>query len=130
MKFQEQHRLQDIYKYKFCKNKGGFIGDVVGGLTGGLIGNDPAEEAKKEAERQRKQQEALLKQQEADRKKEEQFNKEVAQDTENIQNTATEETKKGKPTTTIDFSAAIKGKNSEDEEEDKLKKYIQGAFRR
>lgn len=122
-------RLKDKFLYKKICHKGGWIKDTVGSLTGGLIGNDPNKEAKKEAERQRKQQEALLKQQEEDKKKEEAFNKEVSQDTENIQNTITDETKKGKPTTTVDFSNSIKGAGTDEEDEDKLKKSLKKAFR-
>lgn len=122
--------LKNIILYKKIHHKGGWLGDMAGSITGGLIGNDPAEEAKKEAEKERKRQEELLKKQEADKQKEEEFSKNVAEDTEDIQNSMTEETKKGKPTTTVDFSQSIKGTGKDDEEEDKLKKYMSGAFRR
>lgn len=121
--------LKNKFLYEKIYHKGGWLGDTVGSLTGGLIGNDPNEAAKKEAERQRKQQEALLKQQEEDKKKEDAFNKEVSQDTENIQNVVTDETKKGKPTTTVDFSNSIKGTGTDEEDEDKLKKSLRKAFR-
>lgn len=41
-------------------------------------------------------------------------------------NQQVEEQRKGKPTTTVDFSSAVKGYSSDESDEDKLKK----AFRR
>lgn len=117
--------LKNYFLYSKLHHKGGWVGDIVGGITGGLIGNDPKEEAKKERERQ----EALLKQQAADREKEENFNKEVAEDKKEMQDSITEDTKKGKPQTTVDFSQSIKGTGTEDEEEDKLRKSLRKAFR-
>lgn len=95
---------------------GGFVGDTIDKVTG-------ADKAKKEAEEARKRQEELLKQQELDREREEQFNKEVEQDTSQLAQSQADEVTKPKPSTTVDFSQAIK---KEDEtEEDKIKK----AFR-
>ena len=123
--------LKNKFLYTKIYHKGGWLGDTLGSITGGLIGNDPKEEAKKEAKKAAERQEALLKQQEADKQKEDAYNKEVAEDTENIQNSMTEDVKKGKPTTTVDFSQSIKGTGKdEDEEEDKLRNYMSGAFRR
>lgn len=121
--------LKNKFLYLKIHHKGGWVGDVVGGITEGLIGNDPKEEARKEAERKRKQQEELIRQQEADREKEENFNKEVAEDKKEMQDNLTEEIKKGKPQTTVDFSQSIKGTGTEDEEEDKLRKSLRKAFR-
>ena len=121
--------LKNKFLYLKIYHKGGWVGDIVGGITGGLIGNDPKEEAKKEAERERKRQEALLKQQAADRENEENFNKEVAEDKKEMQDSITEDTKKGKPQTTVDFSQSIKGTGKDEEEEDKLRKSLRKAFR-
>lgn len=121
--------LKNYFLYLKLHHKGGWVGDIVGGITGGLIGNDPKEEAKKEAKKERERQEALLKQQAADREKEENFNKEVAEDKKEMQDSITEDTKKGKPQTTVDFSQSIKGTGTEDEEEDKLRKSLRKAFR-
>ena len=121
--------LKNKFLYLKIHHKGGWVGDVVGGITGGLIGNDPKEEAKKEAKKERERQEALLKQQAADREKEENFNKEVAEDKKEMQDSITEDTKKGKPQTTVDFSQSIKGTGTDDEEEDKLRKSLRKAFR-
>lgn len=117
--------LKNKFLYLKIHHKGGWVGDVVGGITGGLIGNDP----KEEAERKRKQQEELIRQQEADRKKEENFNKEVAEDKKEMQDNLTEEIKKGKPQTTVDFSQSIKGTGTDEDEEDKLRKSLRKAFR-
>ena len=125
--------LKNKFLYTKIHHKGGWLGDTLGSITGGLIGNDPKEEAKKEAEKARKRQEELLKKQEADKQKEDAYNKEVADDTENIQNSMTEDIKKGKHTTTVEFSQSIKGTgkdDDDDEEEDKLRNYMSGAFRR
>lgn len=113
-----EYNLNRKYRYELCKNKGGFVGDVLGSVTGGLIGNDAA---KKEAKRQREEAERLAKEQEETRKKEETFNKNVEQDTTTMANQQVEEQKKGKPTTSVDFSNAIKGYEGETDE-DKLKK--------
>lgn len=116
-----EYNLKRKFRYEICKNKGGWVGDVLGGVTGGLIGNDPNEAAKKEAKRQREEAERLAKEQEETRKKEETFNKNVEQDTTTMANQQVEEQKKRKPTTSVDFSNAIKGYEGETDE-DKLKK--------
>lgn len=121
--------LKNKFLYLKIHHKGGWVGDIVGGITGGLIGNDPKEEAKKEAKKERERQEALLKQQAADREKEENFNKEVAQDKKEIQDSITEDVKKGKPQTTVDFSQSIKGTGTNEDDEDKLRKSLRKAFR-
>lgn len=95
---------------------GGFVGDAIDKVTG-------ADKAKKEAEEAVKRQEALLKQQEQDKQREDEFNKQMEEDTGKLAQSQAEEVAKPKPTTTVDFSQAIK---KEDEtEEDKIKK----AFR-
>lgn len=125
-------RFKDRIEYSKIYHKGGFIGDVAGSLTGGLIGNDPKEEERKarkkaeeEARRQREEQERLAREQEENRRKEEEYNRKVQQDTENMQKQQQlqqQETVKGKPNTTVDFTQSIK---NEDDDEDKLRK----AFR-
>ena len=116
-----EYNLNRKYRYELCKNKGGFVGDVLGSVTGGLIGNDSNDAAKKEAKRQKEEAERLAREQEETRKKEEAFNKDVEQDTTTMANQQVEEQKKGKPTTSVDFSNAIKGYEGETDE-DKLKK--------
>lgn len=113
-------------KEKFEKRiyKKGFS-EIVGNITGGLIGTTTAEKkAKEEEERQRR----ALERERQERERENKFNEEMSEDTDKLNNSMNEDIRQGKPQTTVDFSSSIKG-IEEDEEEDKLKKSLRKAFR-
>lgn len=104
---------------------GDFVNDVVGTVTGGLIGESPQEKAAKEAEKRRKEAEAQQKKAEEQQKREQELLKKQEQDIQEANKAATEEVARGKPTTTVDFSQAIKGEDEENEDE--LLKMFRGA---
>lgn len=104
----------------------GFVGDVLGSVTGGIIGESPQEKAEKEAKK--RQQEAERAKKEADLKaqREAELLKQQEKDIAEAGMAAPQDTPKAKPTTTVDFSQSIKaGAGAEDEDE--LLKMFRGA---
>lgn len=111
--------LEYKFRYEKCYYKGG--SEIIGNVTGGLVGESSAE---KEAKRQKKEAEEGSRQLKEQQANEEKFNKEVTQDTETITNQQGAKLN-GKPVTEVDFSQALAGYKDETDE-DKLRK----AFRR
>lgn len=111
--------LEYKFRYEKCHYKGG--SEIIGNVTGGLIGETSAE---KETKRQKEEAERRANELKQQQENEDKFNKEVTRDTETITNQQGAKLN-GKPVTEVDFSQSLAG-YKEETDEDKLRK----AFRR
>lgn len=101
---------------------GGFVGDVLGSVTGGLIGESPEEKRRKELKKAEERQRQAQKEADERKRKEELLAKQQEEDLNTVAQKQQEEAiKTTKPQTTVDFTQSIK---KEEDDEDKLLKAL------